>query len=147
MRKTCDEFVNLFNGTDLEPARKFADAYLMERQDIAPEVLAWRRQNPLIGIQIKEATSIIIQHEIQKASSVKLEEPKYRVAGIKADDVLNVRSGPGADFNTAFTVEDGVGGITLVGKSVMNGTTEWVQVKVREHMGWVRKKFLKPSSD
>ena len=66
------------------------------------------------------------------------------MAGIKEGDVLNLRSGPGINFDSSLTVENGVNGITLIGESVMNGSTEWVQANIREHKGWARRKYLKP---
>jgi len=66
----------------------------------------------------------------------------YSVVGISQDDVLNVRSGPGANFPIVEKLSNGYGEIRLVGGSVMNDTTEWVQIIIGSKTGWVVKQYL-----
>lgn len=70
------------------------------------------------------------------------------VVGVAADDVLNVRHGPGTDFGVATTLEPLAEGIAATGH---NRTLEagglWVQVDVDGTPGWVNGAFVSQPGD
>jgi hypothetical protein len=68
----------------------------------------------------------------------------YSVVGIAKGDTLNVRSGPGANNKIAAQLPNGFNGIRIVGRPVMNGTTEWVSIAFGDRAGWVSKQYLQP---
>jgi hypothetical protein len=68
---------------------------------------------------------------------------EYFVIGVPTGDSLNVRSGPGMNYGGVFKLANGVGGIEITGKPVMNGQTEWVPIRFQGSRGWARGKYLK----
>jgi hypothetical protein len=76
------------------------------------------------------------------------EEAKtYYVVGISHEDTLKVRSSPSQKSRIVATLQNGDGGIRIIGKIVMNGTDDWVPVVVAGIEGWVRPKFLGQTRD
>lgn len=67
----------------------------------------------------------------------------FSVAGIAANDKLNVRSGPGSNYPVVTKLPNGFSGVQIVGVSVMNGPTEWVQITFNKRSGWTTKGYLK----
>jgi uncharacterized protein YraI len=65
----------------------------------------------------------------------------YKVAGISANDRLNIRQGPGATYAIVATLRPGLGGITL-GRRTTNGGTTWQEISIREYTGWVNADYL-----
>ena len=68
----------------------------------------------------------------------------YIVAGVADGDYLNVHSGPGMNNKVVARLVNGSGGVQIVGPTVMNGPTPWVQIRFGERTGWVTRSFLKP---
>ena len=66
----------------------------------------------------------------------------YFVGGVAADDTLNVHSGPGSNKSITARLPNGYEGITIIGASVMNDTTEWVNISSKDGSGWVNKQYL-----
>lgn len=66
----------------------------------------------------------------------------YRVAGIQANDVLNMRAGPGSNFPLIVGIAPDAIGISAVGPSQMNGTTRWQNIRYKGFTGWVNADFL-----
>lgn len=69
----------------------------------------------------------------------------YSVTGITARDTLNVRTGPGSNYNVTDKLPNGYNMIRILDEPVMNGDTEWVHITFENRTGWVNKMFLKPS--
>lgn len=67
----------------------------------------------------------------------------YAVTGIAKNDALNVHGGPGSNYEVIAKLPNGYQGVQIVGASVMNGTTEWVQINFKNQSGWVTKAYLK----
>ena len=67
----------------------------------------------------------------------------YAVTGIAKNDALNVHSGPGSNYEVVAKLPNGYQGVQVFGASVMNGTTEWVQINFKNQSGWVTKAYLK----
>ena len=71
----------------------------------------------------------------------------YTVAGIPPDPdggppLLNVRTGPGANFPSLGKLPGGYNQIHIIGTQ-FNGTTEWAHIIFERYSGWVNKKYLK----
>ena len=71
-------------------------------------------------------------------------EKLYSVTGIARGDSLNVRSGPGANNSITAKLPNGFTKLRVVGTPVMNGTTEWVQIRFGDRTGWATKQYLQP---
>lgn len=67
----------------------------------------------------------------------------FSVTGIEKGDFLNVRTGPGMNFPTLMKLQNGHRGLRIEGRPVMNGSTEWVKVSMKEGVGWIRTKYLR----
>lgn len=63
------------------------------------------------------------------------------VVGVDADDVLNLRTGPGADFDVVAELEPTAEGLIATGnnRSVPNGI--WYQVEFDGEIGWVNARY------
>lgn len=67
----------------------------------------------------------------------------YSVTGIESRDTLNVRFGPGTNYDILARLPNGAGRIRVVGEPIMNDATEWVQIAFGDRTGWVAKVHLK----
>lgn len=70
-------------------------------------------------------------------------QARYSVFGVAPGDTLNVRSGPGAQFPIIERLSNGFDGVRVVGPTVVNQTTEWINIGFGERTGWVNKQYLK----
>ncbi|MFO1437305.1 MAG: SH3 domain-containing protein [Verrucomicrobiaceae bacterium] len=82
------------------------------------------------------------------------ESKVYRVTGIDSDDVLNVRSGPGANYSIVAKFLNGKRGFRITGQSVNNGADDWVPIEWEtienedgKGKGWTRPMYLAEESD
>lgn len=66
----------------------------------------------------------------------------YRVVFVTADDVLNVRSGPGANNPITGTLPPGTTGIRITGSGQVVAGSTWVPVVAGNVAGWVNSRFL-----
>ena len=65
------------------------------------------------------------------------------VVGVEADDTLNVRSGPGADFDVVAELEPLATGIVATGHNrSIDNRSFWVEVEVDGRTGWANVSFL-----
>jgi hypothetical protein len=67
-------------------------------------------------------------------------QPGFRVVNVRADDVLNVRSGPSADFDIVGGLPPGSRGIAITSPC----RSAWCPVQHRSTTGWVNSAFLAP---
>ena len=72
-------------------------------------------------------------------------DPSYSVTNLPPGELLNVRSAPGMNSEIIATLPVGYMNVHTVGEPVMNDTTEWIQLDLGNHTGWVRKDYLKPN--
>lgn len=70
----------------------------------------------------------------------------YEITGVAAGDTLNIRSGPGLNFQVVGRLPNGEGGIQIRGEVVMNGNDEWVPIAFQGGKGWTRSKYLLAAS-
>ena len=84
----------------------------------------------------------------------------YRVAGLLAGDALNIRSGPGVNYPTVISLQDGVD-FLVIGAAKMNGSDAWLPcIKVvnwtdpatgvtttLNKSGWINSKYIERSQN
>ncbi|RMG97754.1 MAG: SH3 domain-containing protein [Chloroflexi bacterium] len=68
--------------------------------------------------------------------------PRYRVAFVTADDILNVRSGPGVSNPVVGTLPPDGKGIEITGSGVVVISSTWVPIRAGTLTGWVNSRFL-----
>jgi hypothetical protein len=66
----------------------------------------------------------------------------YRVNGLRLNDVLNMRQGPGSDYPIVKKLPSNAVEIISNGQRVTNGATVWQQVTVNGVTGWVNADFI-----
>jgi hypothetical protein len=66
--------------------------------------------------------------------------PVYKVANVRSDDVLNVRSGPSSDFDIVGVLPPGTGGIAITSAC----RSQWCPVRHESASGWVNRTYLTP---
>jgi len=71
----------------------------------------------------------------------------YRVINVASDDVLNVRSGPGADNSIVGELSPNSVGIQITGEEVQVGNSLWVPILYQGLIGWVNRHFLTEQSE
>ena len=64
----------------------------------------------------------------------------FRVVNVRGDDVLNVRSGPSADFDIVGGLPPGSRGIAITNAC----RATWCPVQHRATSGWVNSAYLAP---
>jgi hypothetical protein len=67
-------------------------------------------------------------------------QPMFKVVNVRSDDVLNVRSGPSADFDIVDELPPGSRGIAITSAC----RSKWCPVLHRSTSGWVNSAFLAP---
>jgi uncharacterized protein YraI len=72
------------------------------------------------------------------------QSPGYRVTGVAADDVLNLRSGPAQDNDIVGKLAPTASGIVIISDTVLNGNDDWVKIRFQGIEGWTRPKYLQP---
>lgn len=65
----------------------------------------------------------------------------YRVVGVAADDVLNIRAAPGAGAAILGAIAPGTEGVEVI---ALSETGAWGQVGTGEGNGWVAMRYLRP---
>jgi uncharacterized protein YraI len=66
----------------------------------------------------------------------------FHVIKVPAGDYLNVRAGPGDNYQVTGHLPPETDGVTIIGNSVTNGTTLWVPIVVAQIKGWVNRDYL-----
>ena len=61
---------------------------------------------------------------------------------VAADDVLNVRSGPGVENAIVATLAPTATGVALTGQEAQVGSSVWVEIVIEDVTGWVNEHFL-----
>lgn len=69
------------------------------------------------------------------------EGDELAVVGVRADDVLNLRSGPGVDFETVGDIEP-LGSAEATGRGRMVDDAVWVEVTEAGDTGWANLRYL-----
>ncbi|MEM7140469.1 MAG: SH3 domain-containing protein [Actinomycetota bacterium] len=73
--------------------------------------------------------------------------PTWSVFGVAADDVLNVRSGPGVENPIVGTLAPDAVGVDVDGEAERVGSQTWVPVNADGLRGWVNRRFLVVGAD
>jgi uncharacterized protein YraI len=67
----------------------------------------------------------------------------FRVSGLAENAVLRVRRRAGDQQSVEAWFSEGESGLRIIGKPVVVGTTEWVQILFGERKGWVERRYLR----
>lgn len=73
-----------------------------------------------------------------------LPEERYRVVRVADDDVLNVRNGPGVEYDIVGTLPPDAEGVRIVGEPVQVNDSFWVPIEWNDVQGWVNSFYLAP---
>jgi len=79
--------------------------------------------------------------------TMEVREPRYRVVFVESGDVLNVRSGPGAENEVVGELPVDESDIRIVGPGQRSGESTWVPIAGDGTAGWVNSRFLSESLD
>ncbi|MGD2048394.1 MAG: SH3 domain-containing protein [Chloroflexota bacterium] len=82
-------------------------------------------------------TPEIIGSETSEASA-----REYQVVFVEEDDVLNVRSDPGVEFEIVGELQPGARGVKITGEGQVVIDSLWVPVEYEDVSGWVNSWFL-----
>ncbi|MCA9930803.1 MAG: SH3 domain-containing protein [Anaerolineales bacterium] len=69
-------------------------------------------------------------------------DTQYRVAFVTADDVLNVRSGPGVNNSIVGSLPPNAANVQITGAGQMVSGSTWVPIVAGDVQGWVNGRFL-----
>jgi len=109
-------------------------------------VLLRRADGVIFDIPLKRLDANSAQRVVaswKASNNVAVEEKFYFVSGIESGDTLNVRIGAGTNYDIVARLPSSSRGLRIMGESIMNGATEWVQIAFGERTGWVAKVYLK----
>jgi len=67
---------------------------------------------------------------------------EYRVVFVEEDDALNIRNGPGVEFDIVGEIRPGTRGVKITGEGQVEIDSLWVPVEYEEVSGWVNSRFL-----
>jgi hypothetical protein len=108
-----------------------------ETPRVAGEPLMPAAKQPEAGLEVPaaEAPNTIAKGtpEAQRAA-----QPAFMVVNVARNDVLNVRSGPSAEFNVVGELPPGSRGVTITG-TCLSG---WCPVQHQSTSGWVNRTYL-----
>lgn len=89
-----------------------------------------------------------VRYDIATGAKVVLDlsfdDAPYMVVGVAADDVLNVRSGPGVDNGIVGTIPYSAINVAIVGEGVTVGDSTWVPIQYEFLSGWINLRYLAP---
>ena len=117
--------------------RGFAERLPSRRRHIASQCRPPRRRE---GPGAAEARAAEQQDEAppKRAEPKRATEPLFKVAKVRSDDVLNVRSGPSADFDVVGALPPGSRGIAITSAC----RSQWCPVRHTTVSGWVNSAYL-----
>ncbi|HRQ42566.1 MAG TPA: SH3 domain-containing protein [Chloroflexota bacterium] len=94
---------------------------------------------PLYSIQfgVQRNTEFPNQTGVDSLGSV-----SYRVVNVQSDDVLNVRSGPGANYLILGTIPYNGTDVQVTGEGITIGDSWWVPIFYEGIFGWVNTSYL-----
>jgi len=95
--------------------------------------------NPTAGLSLSPTPTTISSPAI---TPILQDEESYRVAYVAADDVLNIRSGPGAENQILGVLLPDAAGIRMSGRSQLVSGTSWVWITTEQQEGWVNNRYL-----
>jgi hypothetical protein len=125
-------------GSDAQPASPAKDAG-QPPQPAAKEaeVQAAPDITPPVPVPATRSANAPRQPQVQ---AKRARQPVFRVVNVPSDDVLNVRSGPSADFDVVGGLPPGSRGIAITSAC----RSAWCPVQHRSTSGWVNRAYLAP---
>ncbi len=88
------------------------------------------------GIETSPTTEITSSEATETIAS------EYRVVFVEEDDTLNIRNGPGVEFDIVGEIRPGTRGVKITGEGQEEIDSLWVPVEYKEVSGWVNSRFL-----
>ena len=70
------------------------------------------------------------------------DDPRFQVAFVTNDDTLNVRNGPGVDFDVVGELAPNAAGVEITGPGELVSGSTWVPIAAGGLTGWVNGRFL-----
>lgn len=110
--------------------------------DVADKVQSSNNSNTESLDEMEEATEVGEEHLQADLGDIDVLEPEYRVQFIDANDVLNIRSGPGVSYPIVEAYPLGTTGLRANGPGQTVGNSLWLPIKHNESTGWVNSRFL-----
>jgi len=71
----------------------------------------------------------------------------YDIANVSAHDTLSLRTQAGGRSQLIATIPSNARFLNTTGKAEKRGKSTWVEIKYRQHTGWVNKHYLTPSTN
>ena len=109
--------------------------------------MAWAQSPGLSGQQFTETSPglmapapVAAVRPLPQAEAKPATQPMFMVTNVRHDDVLNVRSGPSADFGVVGELPPGSRGIAITSEC----RARWCPVAHQATTGWVNRSFLAP---
>lgn len=90
----------------------------------------WRRRHRGISAALAGLMPLAVLLAAGQAGAAEEEPEFYRVVGVAEDDMLNLRRGPGVQFETIVGLPNGRE-VNLLSREIQ-GSTEWCLVSLRE---------------
>lgn len=103
---------------------------------------------PIIQTEIKPTSAAAIRAtEDPKSTEAALPQPEikvtqYLVAFVENEDVLNVREGPGVEFEIQSALDPGDTSINKIGNAPSSSGSTWFNIADEETTGWVNSYYL-----
>jgi hypothetical protein len=143
-------------GAPKEPAAEIADAGKhpqtavkpAEEEAVAPPQPVETEDAPEKGLALPQppAPKLVVPKKEEppekQAEPKRATEPTFKVAKVRSDDVLNVRSGPSSDFEIVGALPPGTRGIAITSAC----RSQWCPVKHQTMSGWVNSAYLMPEA-
>ena len=111
--------------------------------------MAWAQSPRPSGQQITEASASLMApapvpavRPAPQAEAKPATQPMFMVTNVRHDDVLNVRSGPSADFGIVGELPPGSRGIAITSEC----RARWCPVAHQATTGWVNRSYLVPEA-
>ena len=102
-----------------------------------------KRTSSLLSMTLSWAClGLLLVSWLHTPSALATDVVRYRVVGVRYDDTLNFRSGPGSSNRILGEIPpDGVG-VWVTGKASYNGSTQWLPVRYAGISGWAAGRYL-----
>jgi SH3-like domain-containing protein len=109
--------------------------------------MAWAQSPGLLGQQTTETSPSLMApapvaavRPSPQAEAKPAPQPMFMVTNVRHDDVLNVRSGPSADYGIVGELPPGSRGIAITSEC----RARWCPVTYQATAGWVNRSYLAP---
>jgi hypothetical protein len=99
-----------------------------------PTISMWQELPPIYATPTPATNTPVMQAS-----------PIFHVVKVPSGDYLNIREGPGSNYQITGRIPPATDGISIIGTGVQNGNTLWVPIMIGQVRGWVSKDYLSSS--